>query len=401
MPEIKLDEQIEAVVTPQASVMQSPLFNEETASRVAKFHASMEKYKATPLVNLNNLSSKIGVDSLHVKDESYRFGLNAFKVVGGVYGLANVLAKYLKLDSETFNFDDLKAPKHRAKLNEVTIVSVTDGNHGRGLAWAGKELGCKVIIHMPKGSAEARVNALRELGAEVHVTDLNYDDTLRVVIDYAAQDSKLLHVQDQAWPGYEEIPNWISQGYMTIAYEALNQLHFSGEKTPTHIFLQAGAGSMALGLAAYFANVMAKNPPKIILIEAQNANCYFASMRKGEPVRILGDLETIMAGLSVGEMNTEAYKILPHILSGYLSCSDEMSKLGTRLLAAPTGDDPKIISGESGSVGTGVLYHLMKSEGADELREALELDANARVLLFSTEGNTDPDLYDKIVYGTR
>ncbi|SFL18913.1 diaminopropionate ammonia-lyase [Pseudovibrio ascidiaceicola] len=401
MQEIELDEHIEAIVTPQASPMRSPLFDEAAASRVVKFHASMEQYKATPLANLKGLAKKIGVGSLHVKDESYRFGLNAFKVVGGVYGLANVLAKYLGLDFETLDFEDLKAPEHREKLDAVTIVSATDGNHGCGLAWAGKELSCKVAIHMPKGSAEARVNALRELGAEVFVTDLNYDDTLRVVIDKAAKDGKQLHVQDQAWEGYEDIPNWISQGYMTIAYEALNQLYFSGDKAPTHVFLQAGAGSMAVGLAAYLTNVLSKNPPKIILMEARNASCYFASMRKGEAVRIMGDLETIMAGLSVGEMNTEAFKILPSILTGYLSCSDQMSRNGTRLLAAPVGDDPKVVSGESGSLGAGILYHLMTNQHATELRKALELNATSRVLLFSTEGNTDPELYDEIVYGAR
>ncbi len=401
MQEIELDEHIEAIVTPQPSPMRSPLFDEAAANRVVKFHASMEQYKATPMANLKDLAKKIGVSSLHVKDESYRFGLNAFKVVGGVYGLANVLAKYLGLDFATLDFEELKAPEHREKLDAVTIVSATDGNHGCGLAWAGKELNCKVAIHMPKGSAEARVNALRKLGAEVFVTDLNYDDTLRVVIDKAAKDDKQLHVQDQAWESYEEIPNWISQGYMTIAYEALNQLYFSGDKAPTHVFLQAGAGSMAVGLAAYLINVLSKNPPKIILMEAKNANCYFASIRKGEAVRIMGDLETIMAGLSVGEMNTEAFKILPNILTGYLSCSDQMSRNGTRLLAAPVGDDPKVVSGESGSLGAGVLYHLMTNQHAAELRKALELNTTSRVLLFSTEGNTDPELYDEIVYGAR
>ncbi|SDQ73538.1 diaminopropionate ammonia-lyase [Pseudovibrio sp. Tun.PSC04-5.I4] len=398
MLEITLDEHIEAVVTPQTSVMQDPMFNQDVATRVFHFHASMSNYEATPLVNLKRMACEAGVGSIFVKDESKRFGLNAFKVVGGIFGLANVIAKYLDLGFDNLSFDDLKSARYKDKLDAMTIVSVTDGNHGRGLAWAGKELGCKVVIHMPKGSALARVNALRELGAEVHITDLNYDDTLRVVIDTAAKDSKLLHVQDQAWAGYEEIPNWISQGYMTIAHEALTQLYFGGEQAPTHIFLQAGAGSMALGIAAFFANALAENCPKIILMEAKNANCYFKSMKKGEPVRILGDLETIMAGLSVGEMNTEAYRILPHILSGYLSCSDAMSKYGTRLLAAPSGDDAQVVSGESGSIGVGVLNHLMRCDHSEDLRKALELDHTSRVLLFNTEGDTDPALHNSIVY---
>lgn len=398
MLEIKSDGHIKAIITPQSTLMQVSLFNREAAAKVVKFHSTMEQYKATPLVNLKDMAQKIGVSSVHVKDESHRFGLNAFKVVGGVYGLANVIAKYLSLNIDEIEFVDLKAPKYRTKLDEITIVSVTDGNHGRGLAWAGKELGCNVVIHMPKGSAEARVNALRELGAQVHVTDLNYDDTLRIVIDSASKDNTFFHIQDQAWLGYEETPNWISQGYMTIAYEALTQLYFVGEKAPTHIFLQAGAGSMALGIAAYFANILYKESPKIILIEAENASCFYESIRKGEPVRILGDLKTIMAGLSVGEANSEAYRILPHILSGYLSCSDEMSRYGTRLLAAPLGNDQKIISGESGSVGVGVLNHLMRSEESTVLRKVLELDNTSRVLLFSTEGDTDPQLYRKIVY---
>ena len=399
MQEIKVDQNIEAIFTPQESVMQDPLFGDYVVKSVTRFHRSMDIYKATPLAHMKNMAKRIGVESIYVKDESHRFGLNAFKVVGGVYGLANVIARYLGIDFNTIDFNDLKQESIKDQLNEVTIMSVTDGNHGRGLAWAGAELDCNVIIYMPKGSAEARVQALTELGAEVHVTDLNYDDTLRLVIDKVAQNDKLLHVQDQAWPGYEEIPNWISQGYMTIADEALTQIYFSGDKAPTHVFLQAGAGSMALGIASYFANQLGDKCPKIVIMEAKNANCYFESIRKGESVRILGDLDTIMAGLSVGEVNTEGFRVIPHVASAYLSCADTMSKYGTRLLAAPQGEDPKVISGESGSVGAGVLNHLMLNDSGKELRETLNLNENSRVLLFSTEGDTDPDLYQKIVFG--
>lgn len=393
------DESIEAILTPLEGSSDSPIFGEEAVSTVRAFHRKIKGYKATPLVNLAGMANRIKVDSIHVKDESYRFGLGSFKVVGGLYGLYRVVLEKLGIEDATGGFDDLKQPKFREQLDRINILSATDGNHGRGLAWAGQQLGLNVTIYMPKGTASNRVMAIEKLGATVHVTDKNYDETLDIVIARAEEDESQLLVQDQAWPGYEKIPNWISQGYITMADEALTQLAYSGSDIPTHVFLQAGAGTMAFGVAGYLSDTLGKNCPKIFLMEAKNANCYFQSIIAGKAVQVEGDLETIMAGLSVGEVNSEAYRKMPPILSGYLSCDDTMSRYGTRLLAAPQDSDTKVVSGESGSVGMGVLNHIMLSENAVELKERLGLDDKSRILLFSTEGDTDPVLYEQILFG--
>ncbi|QZY54819.1 diaminopropionate ammonia-lyase [Crassaminicella profunda] len=397
---VNVNSDIKAILKTPQKILVDPLFNNDVISKVRNFHRSMEQYRATPLVELKCMALELGVKNIYVKDESYRFGLKAFKVMGGIYGLANVLADYLGLNVEDVNFDYFKKPQISEKLKDITIISATDGNHGRGLAWAGAQLGCKVVIYMPKGSTQKRAEAIQSLGAEVHITEYNYDDTLRVVIEKAKETEGSLHVQDTAWEGYTEIPNWITQGYMTIADEALTQLSYQGVQRPTHIFLQAGAGSFAMGIAGYFATIFGENCPKIIIVEPENASCYYASIMGGkeEPVRVVGDLDTIMAGLSVGEVSIEAWKRIPQIACGYISCKDFMSSKGTRLLAVPVGDDPKVVSGESGSVCMGVLHYIMNNDSCQELREKIDLGSNSNILLFSTEGDTDPDLYKQIVY---
>jgi diaminopropionate ammonia-lyase len=294
----------------------------------------------------------------------------------------------------------LQKPDIAEKIKKLTIISATDGNHGRGLAWAGKKLGCKVLIYMPKATTKERAQAIRNLGAEVTITDLNYDDTLRVVIEQSEQNKTYLHVQDTAWEGYSEIPNWISQGYMTIADEAITQIRFSGYKLPTHVFLQAGAGSFALGIIGHLATTFGDKCPKIIIMEPKNANCFYESIiaQGSKPIRVHGDLETMMAGLSVGEVSTEAWKLISNYANAYIMCDDSLSAKGTRLLASPLGDDKKIISGESGSIGIGVLEYLMTHDSCNSLRTELEITESSNILVFSTEGNTDSNLYNQIVY---
>ena len=361
------------------------------------FHRSFPQYTVTPLARLEGMAALLGLGSLSVKDESYRFGLNAFKVLGGSFAMARYIAGELGRDVSELSYDYLTSPDFRRDFGQATFFTATDGNHGRGVAWAANKLGQKSVVHMPKGSAKSRFDNIAREGAQVTIEEVNYDDCVRMAAAEAAQTEHGVVVQDTAWEGYEEIPSWIMQGYGTMAGEAAEQL---GEK-PTHVFVQAGVGSLAGAVVGYFANLYPNDPPKFVVMEAQIADCLYqgAVAGDGRPRIVGGDLQTIMAGLACGEPNTISWDILRNHVDAFLSCPDWVSAKGMRMLAAPVKGDPAVCSGESGAVGMGVISTLMQDEAYSELKEALGLDQNSRVLMFSTEGDTDPEKYRKIVWG--
>lgn len=213
-----------------------------SARRVRAFHASFPEYEPTPLVSLNKLAADLGLASLSVKDESARFGLNAFKVLGGSYAIGRYLARELGIQEDELTYQALMAPEVRERVSRMTFVTATDGNHGRGVAWTASRLGARSVVYMPKGSAAERLENIRACGAEASITDLNYDDAVRLATRKSEENSWVL-IQDTAWPGYEQIPAWIMEGYTTLAGEIFDQLTEAGEEPPTHLFLQAGVGS--------------------------------------------------------------------------------------------------------------------------------------------------------------
>lgn len=369
----------------------------ENAKKAEKFILTLEGYEPTPLVSLDALAARFGVQKVYVKDESKRMGLNAFKCVGVLYGVARLICDRFDLDIETTSFDDLMAPELNSKIRELIFIAATDGNHGKGLSWILNKLGCKCHIYMPKNSTDARVKAIENYGATVTVTDGNYDETLRIVIDEAAEND-WIHVQDQAWEGYTKVTNLISEGYTLIADEALCQMQEDGSAQPTHIILQAGAGSFAFGILGYYANVFKENKPYMVLAEPENADCYYQSVTNGEYTVVTGELETIMAGLSVGEANFVAWETLSTIVEGYASCSDSISARGMRILSSPLGDDTRIISGESGALGFGLLSMLCQSNDFEDIKNQMKIDENSVVLLISTEGDTDPKVYEDVIW---
>ena len=239
---------------------------------------------------------------------------------------------------------------------------------------------------MPKGSTQTRFDNIAKEGASVTIEELNYDDCVRLAAKEAAETPHGVIVQDTAWDGYEEIPSWIMQGYGSMAGEAAEQLREVEVNRPTHVFVQAGVGSLAGGVVGYFANLYPNNPPKFIVMEAGAADCLYkgAEAGDGEPRIVGGDLQTIMAGLACGEPNTIGWDILRNHVSAFISCPDWVSAKGMRMLAAPVKGDPSVTSGESGAVGMGVISSIMTDDAYKELREALELDNSSQVLMFSS-----------------
>lgn len=373
----------------------------EEGEKARAFHQSFPQYEVTPLTELPLMADHLGLGALFVKDESYRFGLNAFKVLGGSYSMAKYVAQKLGKDVSELTYDVFTSEELRKEFGQATFFTATDGNHGRGVAWAAKRLGQKAVIFMPKGTTETRLKNIEKEGATVTIEELNYDDCVRKAVAEAAKVDNGVVVQDTAWDGYEEIPSWIMQGYGTMALEAGDQLKEKGVM-PTHIFVQAGVGSLAGAVTGYFTNLYkdALVKPKIIVVEAQAADCLYqgALAGDGKPRIVGGDLQTIQAGLACGEPNTISWDILRNHVDVFVSAPDWVAELGMRMTAAPLKGDKPIVSGESGAVPFGTVAAIMTMDAYKELRDELGLGKDSKVLCFSTEGDTDPIRYKEIVW---
>ncbi|MBK5240264.1 diaminopropionate ammonia-lyase [Clostridium sp.] len=385
---------------PKTSTDTLNIMSPEKVLKAASFHKSFPQYTETPLVKLDKMANFLGLKNLYVKDESKRFGLNAFKVLGGSFAIGSYIAKKLGKDISELPYNILTSKETLEEFGQTTFFTATDGNHGRGLAWAANKLHQKCVVFMPKGSTETRLKNIRNEGATATIEDVNYDECVRIAMAESAKVPGSVVIQDTAWEGYEEIPTWIMQGYGTMAMEANEQLKSDSSSAPTHIFIQAGVGSLAGAVQGYFANAYPENPPTVVVVESNLADCIFRSAKANDgEVRIVSDdMPTIMAGLACGEPNTIAWDILKNNSSHFISCSDHVSANGMRILAVPLKGDPKVISGESGAVTMGILFEIMTNDNLKDLKEALKLNENSKVLLFSTEGNTDPDFYRKIVW---
>ena len=365
------------------------------ARQVREFHATIPGYVPTPLVSLRDTAKELGVAKIWVKDESKRFGLNAFKVLGGSYAMGKLLQRRLGL--ETVDFSLLTAPETRKRLGDITFVTATDGNHGRGVAWSAAQLGQKSVVYMPSGSAKERLENIRALGSDASIIDGNYDDAVRLAAKQGAEKGWLL-VQDTAWEGYEVIPQWIMEGYCTMGLEALEQL----EEAPTHIFLQAGVGSMAGAMAGLFTAGL-KEKPTIVIVEPNKADCIFrtAEADDGKLHTVTGAMDTIMAGLACGEPCSLGWKVLKNTAEHFLSCPDSAAAYGMRILGNPTGSDSRIISGESGAAAFGCAASILRDPNLRQMKEALGLNENSRLLFISTEGDTDRENYRAITWEGR
>ena len=398
-----------AVIAAQNTQPGVSAFTVKTARAAREFHSSIPGYAPTPLAELDALAQSLGIAGMYVKDESYRFGLNAFKGLGGSYSLGCYIADQLRKekaapaitaapdnDIQVLSFAEITSEETRGKLGEITFVTATDGNHGRGVAWTAHMLGQKAVVYMPKGSVQERLENIRRLGAEAEITDVNYDDTVAFAARQAEEKGWVL-IQDTAWEGYEEIPTWIMQGYMTLGLEAVEQL---GGRKPTHIFLQAGVGAMSGALAAFFTDYYGADKPMITVVEPNKADCIYqtALADDGRVHTVTGDLATIMAGLACGVPCTIGWNELNRCAENFASVPDWVAAKGMRILGNPAGTDRRVISGESGAVTTGFVCEVMQNESLVELRQTIGLDRNSVVLCISTEGDTDRENYRRIVW---
>lgn len=370
-------------------------FTEQQARRVQRFHSSFLEYQPTPLRELNELARQLGIKNLFVKDEAYRFGLNAFKVLGGSFAIGSYIADELHEDIDKLSYSRLISDEIRKYFGTRTFITTTDGNHGRGVAWTANRLGQRAVVYMPQGSAAERLANIRAEGAVAEITEMNYDATVRYTSELAQKNGWII-VQDTAWKDYTQIPLWIMQGYMTMALEAYEQMPVK----PTHIFLQAGVGSMAGAVQGFFANVYDSACPLTFVVEPDKADCLYqtAAANDGQLHNVTGSLDTIMAGLACGEPNSIAWEILGRCSDGFISCPDYTAAQGMRILGNPLAGDRQIVAGESGAATVGLVTEVLRDERLSELKQALQLDENSVVLCFNTEGATDKVNYRRIVW---
>ena len=374
-------------------------FGLEQAQTVRRFHQSFPEYSVTPLVELKSLAEELGVSNIFVKDESYRFGLNAFKVLGGSYAIAREIGIRMGISEEELTLARLLQPDVQVRLGQLRFVTATDGNHGRGVAWTAKRLGHRAVVFMPKGTAAERLENIRKLGAEASITDCNYDDSVRLARQYAVEHEGIV-VQDTSWEGYHNVPLHIMQGYTTMGAEIVEQLAAYGDQAPTHVFLQAGVGAMAGAMAGFIADYYKEARPVITIVEPTKADCLYrtALANDGKLHIVDGALDSIMAGLCCGEPCSIGWQQLAAYADNFVAVPDKAAALGMRVLGNPVGNDAAVVSGESGAAGLGLAVAALRERDLAQLKGSLQLDAESVILCISTEGATDVANYRRIMW---
>ena len=347
-------------------------------------------YAVTPLHELKALARQMNVASVHYKDEGSRFGLGSFKALGGAYAVARLLCQLVgeQLSRRVSRAELLAAPC-RELTKAITVTCATDGNHGRSVAWGAQLLGCQCVIYIHANVSEGRRQAIEHYGAKVIRTSGNYDDAVR----QADRDAKSIGryvISDTSYEGYMEVPLDVMQGYQLMGEEAAQQL----DEMPTHVFIQGGVGGLAAAVCGYFWERFGKARPRVIVVEPERADCLMQSARNGKITAVLGDLDTLMAGLACGEVSLLAWKILETGADAFVVVSDQAAIDTMRLLASPSRGDIPIVAGESAVAGLAAAIGVAKNASQ---RTALKLDDRSRLLFFGTERDTDPVLYAQLV----
>jgi diaminopropionate ammonia-lyase len=357
-----------------------------------EFHHRLPGYSPSPLVNAKQLATELGIGKLWIKDESLRFGLPAYKVLGGSWATYKTLESLL-LNLTGGRFKPWQTLEELAvqlePLRPLTLIAPTDGNHGRGIARMAKLLKLECRIYVPKVMVEARRQAIRDEGAEVVVIDGTYDDAVARTI--ADSNDKNIIVSDFAWEGYEQTPRWVLEGYSSIFWEIDEELSRLGETPPDVIFVQVGCGAFAASVVQHYRRADLKQPSKIVSVEPDAAPCVIESIRTDKLLTVKED-DSIMAGLICGTPSLVAYPLLEAGVDLFMTVTDDDAKEAMRLCAKEN-----IVSGESGAAGLAGLYALLNSPQAVQWREQLGLHKDSSVLVFSTEGATDPLAYESIV----
>ncbi|WP_448202876.1 diaminopropionate ammonia-lyase [Azospirillum sp. sgz302134] len=350
-------------------------------------------YAPTPLRSLTGLARAAGIDRIWYKDEGTRFALNSFKALGGAYAVLRLLAREVqaRVPGVPVTALDLVVGQYGKVTRTVTVTTATDGNHGRSVAWGAQVFGCNCVIYIPANCSKGRQEAIEAFGARVVRVNGLYDDAVR----QAAADAQAngWHVvSDTSYTGYMDVPRDVMQGYAVMVEEAMSQLPAS--ERPTHVFIQGGVGALPAAVCGHLWEAWGRQRPRLVVVEPHTADCLYQSAVAGRPMKAEGDLDTVMAGLACGEVSLLAWAILERGADDFLTIPDEAAVTTMRLLADAAYGGRPVVAGESGVAG---LAALLCAAADPEVRVGLGLAPDARVLVFGTEGATDPEVYERIV----
>lgn len=361
---------------------------------VRSVHQSLDVYRPTPTYALPGLARRLGLGEVLVKDESCRFGLKAFKALGASYAIYRYLLSRINPTGMAWPGPGrFYATPEITPGGRFTFCTATDGNHGRGVAWVARKLRQRAVIYMPGNTVPARVQAIENEGAEVHVIDGSYDDAVRQCAGEAEKNGWTI-ISDTSWPGYDLIPRWIQAGYLTMFAEIDEQT----ESRPDAVLVPGGVGALAAAAAWYYRAIRHDFQVKLISVEPLAADCLLRSARRGQAlVSVEAESDTIMAGLNCGTPSRVAWPLIRDAFDAFVAIPDSFAIEAMRTAYNPTDDDARIISGESGAATMAALLAMSCEASLAECRQALGLSADCTVLLLNTEGDTDPDGFKRAV----
>tara|TARA_B110000116_G_scaffold233301_1_gene217145 strand:+ start:881 stop:2008 length:1128 start_codon:yes stop_codon:yes gene_type:complete len=329
--------------------------------------SSWKGYSPTPLIELNKLSKELNLNKIFYKDESKRFDLKSFKALGGAYAVEKIT----------------KGNK------DIVVATATAGNHGRSVAWGARRLGLKCKIFISEFVSEARGQAMADLGADVIKVKGNYEKSLIECIKQSTENNWQI-VQDVAWKDYMLVPKYTMAGYTVMMKEIVNQI--SNDQI-THIILQAGVGGMAGAMVAGIAKYL-KNVPETIVVEPDSAACVMESIKTGKIEKIDIKRESLMGGMSCGEVSLVPWEILKNSVKFCISLPDDDIAKTMKLLGNSSFSDKKIIAGENAAPG---VISLIASCVDDKIKEKLKLNSKSNILVIGCEGDTDKEMYQKLI----
>jgi diaminopropionate ammonia-lyase len=365
----------------------------ETITRARSEIAAWPDYSPTPLVQLTGLATELAVEQMLYKDEGRRFGLSSFKAMGGGYAVSQIVARHI-MQSEAVGdvtSAQLLSGDHRDLASQVTVTCATDGNHGRAVAWAARQFGCRSVVYMASIVSPFREDAMVSLGAEV-VRSRGNHETAAAECRAVAREKGWFVVSETENATEPAIAADTFAGYSMIMSEVATQL--PGAKLPTHVFVQAGVGGLAATVALFCGLQWPANRPKLVVVESDQADCILRSIQRGQPVAVTGDLDTVMAGLAAGEVSNYAWSVLSVGADCCMAISDTAAITTMRLLADPPFGDRPVIGGESGVASLAAAIMATRNDAA---RRHLDITAESRILTIGTEGATDPDVYERLV----
>ena len=350
-------------------------------------------YAVTPEVSFPSLAERIGVRSLRVKDEGRRFEVGSFKALGPPYALANILITEIqrRTDAEDVTSADLFTGSYRDITSSVVVTAPTSGNHGRALAWAARQFGCRAVIYMPEATSPGREAAIAAHGAETIRVPADFDGTAEHAEREAARNGYLL-IGDTSPAEHPDSTRQIIHGYSLLAHEIISETAVGGRVT--HVFVSAGIGNLAAALTGRLWMEYGQERPRVVVVEPHSADAFYQSALRGSRTPASGDLVTVMDGLSVGVVSPHAWKILQAGAFACLTIDDSAAIEALKLLARPPAPDVPLGVGETGIAAlAGVLEAARDPQTCDKLG----LNQSSRVLAIACEGVTDPEVYARLV----